>query len=935
MSAPFGKRPSFSRRAASIWAKSRRDDETSWLPLTQHLMDTAAVADQLWTNWLPEAVRRTIVEAVGGCEVSARILVRWLAALHDLGKASPAFATQVDHLADLARDEGLELALHQDRAMARHETVSSIALRAWLTANYQHAGSRSLRKAKTLADIIAGHHGRWADSDTSWKAETTEALIGGPPWAEVRNELIDAMTAFTGASPYIEGWLQRPLTVEIRMLLTGIIVVADWIASNDELFDYERPYESAAERADEALFALGLPAPWRPTPAPQVEVAVADRFPHLAQFEPRGIQRIAYECALAQTGPALMIIEASTGGGKTEAGLLAAEALSARTGAGGIFFGLPTMATTDAIFTRVTTWVNTLLGSHLSVSLAHGKSWLNEDFQELRRKLARSIAEDVTDEKSRTPAHAAEVAEANSWLAGRHKTLLANISVGTIDQALRMALKSKYVVMRHLALAGKTVIIDEVHAADDYMRQFLIALLKWLGRYGASVVLMSATLPLAQRQEYCAAYAAGLGISAPAVTDLAYPLVTTTAATGTTEHPVESTEPERVIAVSRIGDGLDELTAEVSRQLRGGGCIAVVRNTVRRAQEAATALQSALPDAEVVLIHSGFLASDRLKREAALRRKLGPDGSNRPEMLVVVGTQVLEQSLDVDFDLMFSDIAPIDLILQRIGRLHRHDRPHRPTALTQPRLILTGVTEVDDSGVPVFDRGVQIIYGLAPLLRTYLLLGLATNAPGELRLPTRYRELIEAAYGEIEPPNDAWSAAVQEADTDIAAQRLELRSRAKKYVLDVPDTDKFRPMSSFIANPGDAAEDEGGGVRDGDDGIEVLVVRRTADGLRIMPGDHQGADAVLPFEHATPDWRQSAALARTTLKLPGAMCKPWSIDPVIKDLERNGVPAWQENPMLRGQLVLVLDADLRATVAGHYLRYDADLGLIHRKGSPE
>ncbi|WP_404829303.1 CRISPR-associated helicase Cas3' [Epidermidibacterium keratini] len=896
-------------------------------------MDAAVVADQLWTSWLPNSIRAQLAESVGGSDESARVLVRWLAAGHDVGKASPAFAVQVDHLADHARDAGLKVTLHQDRAMARHETVSQIALRSWLEGHFDLPDRKSRRRAFTYADVASGHHGRWAGSDVIGKIETTTALIGDQAWADVRDELIDAVTSFTGAEPYIERWIERLLTVEARMLLTGIVIIADWIASNGDLFSYERPYAAAAERADQALIDLALPGPWRPQADAQIQPALARRFPHLDRLQPRDIQRVAFECARAQTGPALLIIEASTGGGKTEAGLLAAEALAVKTGSGGIFFGLPTMATTDAMFMRVHKWVETQAGTHLSISLVHSKSYLNEDLQDLRRRThSSSIAQDVTDETTGAKGES-QVAEANAWLSGRHKALLANMSVGTIDQVLRAALKSKYVVLRHLAIAGKTIIIDEVHAADAYMRQFLVALLKWLGRYGASVVLMSATLPMAQRQEFCAAYADGLGAPPPKVSNNAYPLVTATSTAGTTEHPVESSESERIIQVRQIRDEMDDLTNAIADRLTDGGCIAVVRNTVGRAQSAALAIQSALPEAEVILVHSRFLASERLRREAALRTRLGPGDDDRPRTLIVVGTQVLEQSLDVDFDLMFSDIAPIDLLIQRIGRLHRHQRSARPLKLAEPQLILTGITGIDAAGVPAFDRGIQAVYQLAPLLRSYLLLGLSVNADRDLRLPTENRSLIEAAYGDIDAPDNAWREALDAADSKWKKTLDELRDRARSFVLEPPKTEPDQPMYKFLGDPGDLSEERGWGVRDGDDGIEVLVVRRAPDGWHVMPGDHRSADETLPFEHETPSWHQASALARTTLKLPGAMCKPWSIDPVIRDLERNGLASWQESPLLRGQLVLVLDDDLTATVADHHLRYDADLGLIHSKGN--
>ncbi|MES6461701.1 CRISPR-associated helicase Cas3', partial [Cutibacterium acnes] len=202
---------------------------------------------------------------------------------------------------------------------------------------------------------------------------------------------------------------------------------------------------------------------------------------------------------------------------------------------------------------------------------------------------------------------------------------------------------------------------------------------------------MSATLPPAQRHELALAYAKGRhGRNAQVVltTTDEYPIVTTIS-DGVAQQGTSTSAPGRQVVVRSMGDSLDELINLIEDKMSDGGCIGIIRDTVARAQDTFDALDSRL-DCEVVLVHSRFLAPQRARREADLVRRLGRSGESRPDRLVVVGTQVLEQSLDVDFDLLISDIAPIDLLLQRIGRLHRHDR-QRPVPLREATCLVTGV----------------------------------------------------------------------------------------------------------------------------------------------------------------------------------------------------------------------------------------------------
>ncbi len=500
--------------------------------------------------------------------------------------------------------------------------------------------------------------------------------------------------------------------------------MADWIASNTTLFPLDPlrtaddpPYgpdrERTARRLQEGWALLDLPPGWSPRPLGDIRAAFVERFGR----EPRPVQVAAVEAVLMQARPGMVVVEAPMGEGKTEAALSAAEALAARSGADGCFVALPTRATSDAMFGRVLDWMRALPGMpvDISVMLAHGTASLNDKYRGLLQAgRVRGVGE-----------RGDEPGIAHQWLRGRKKGPLAQFVVGTVDQVLFAGLKSRHLMLRHLALAGKVVIIDEVHAYDVYMSSYLDRVLHWLGAYGTPVVLLSATLPAARRAELLAAYDSGRSVEPrPVAVEPGYPVVL---ASGVNPRPAPASGAPRAVAMEHLAeppdlDDLDALVALLRRRLSDGGCAVVIRNTVGRVQQTADRLVAEFGDDHVTVTHSRFLACDRARLDNGLLRRFGPPGpdTERPDLHVVVASQVVEQSLDVDFDLMITDIAPIDLVLQRMGRLHRHVRP-RPAAVKQPRCVLTGVEDWTATPVRAV-AGSRRVYSEHTLLRAVALL---------------------------------------------------------------------------------------------------------------------------------------------------------------------------------------------------------------------
>lgn len=935
----------------SVWAKTGRDRMdpavvTHWLPLHQHLGDAAAVAGRLVDLWVSPRVLAFLADAVGGDAADARRLVVWLAAVHDVGKASPAFAVQNVGLAAAMREHGLfadhRLQDDPDRSRVRHEMVGQRDVRVWLAdeLGFEYRGA-----AAQLACVVGGHHGVPPTSLDLARVEDRPDLAGSDEWIKARATALRWATGLVGGPAVLQRFASRKFGRPVQALLTAVVIMADWIASSD-LFELDPLYTAreiprcpnrtvTADRAARGWAGLALPPRWTPRPVIDPAAAFLERFGKRA----RPVQMAAVEAALAQERPGMVIVEAPMGEGKTEAALLAVEALAARSGADGCFVALPTRATSDAMFSRVLAWMRALPGVpvDVSVQLAHGTASLNDEYRGLMHSARVGGVGDACGQESGGRDGDREVGVAHQWLRGRKKGALAQFVIGTVDQVLVAALKSRHLVLRHLALAGKVVVIDEVHAYDVYMSQFLDRALHWLGAYGTPVVLLSATLPVGRRTELLRAYESGRSSAPAAVVESdAYPLVS---ATGAAPRAVSASgAPQRVVLEPLVEDpaleSLDELIAVLKARLAGGGCAVVVRNTVRRVQLTADRLVAEFGAEHVTVTHSRFLARDRARLDAGLLHRFGPTRTETSRPLhIVVASQVVEQSLDVDFDLMITDLAPIDLVLQRLGRLHRHSRS-RPAGLRQPVCLLTGVE--DWGGTPVRAvAGSRRVYGEHALLRAAALL----VDRDSVMLPTEIAPLVQAGYGEPTPGPVAWRGVMRAAEETDRRRRAERRAKAAEFLLDEVGGPTSTLEGWVRVGVGDADPDDPrrmGQVRDGAESVEVLVVQRDRDGGLLTP-DWLVKDAAvqIPLEQEIPGWL-ARTIAACALRLPVAMSQ---INPVgngvIRALERNHYASFDKAPMLNGQLVLVLDGDrtaeLRHGAAAFHLVYDLRRGLLHEQ----
>ncbi|MFJ6729795.1 type I-E CRISPR-associated protein Cse1/CasA [Streptomyces sp. NPDC091281] len=1008
--------------ARTVWAKHERAT-SKWLPLWRHMADSAAVAGMLWDHWLPRNVKELIAEPFPGGEGDGRRVCVWLAGTHDIGKATPAFACQVDELADVMSAAGLTMRTRKqfgdDRQMAPHGLAGQVLLAEWL----EERRGWTRRASAQFAVVAGGHHGVPPDHSQIHNLDAHPELLRTPGeaeavWRRVQGELLDAAADVFGVDGRLVHWRSVKLPQPVQVLLTAIVIVSDWIASNPDLFPYlpEEQPRGNAERVAAAWRGLRLPAPWAPTePVEEAAELFAGRFALPPGATVRPVQEQALALARGMEQPGMLIIEAPMGEGKTEAALAVAEVFAARSGAGGCYVALPTMATGNAMLPRLLDWLerlpaDTTITDRLppdvatadaqsespkpapplspaspqpasrtpappqrSVFLAHAKAALQEDYAALMRDSHRTIAAvdaygaderptnadpttRATPTTRTTPTAPADLV-AHQWLRGRKKGLLASFAVGTIDQLLMTGLKSRHLALRHLAMAGKVVVIDEVHAYDAYMNTYLDRVLSWLGSYRVPVVVLSATLPASRRRELAVAYAgSSRGANVLDGGSAGYPLLTavTPGAEPVTVSPAASGRRTDV-AVECLADGDDVLADRLAEELADGGCALVVRNTVDRVTDTAAALRARFGAEHVTVAHARFVDVDRARKDASLLARFGPpdrDGASphRPRAAhIVVASQVAEQSLDVDFDLLVTDLCPVDLLLQRMGRLHRHPRGDgqsgRPPRLRRPRCLVTGV-DWDTAPAPTPAKGSRTVYGPYPLLRSLAVLAPHLNmqgrtgklsgpgTPGRLvRLPEDISPLVQRAYGADDPCPQDWESAVGPARILHDTTRDKQRQAAEVFRLDEVRT-AGRPLIGWLgAGVGDADDSPAGRaqVRDSRESLEVVVVTRRPDGtLGTLPWLDQGRGGLdLPTD-AVPSPRAARAAAASAMRLPYHFSFPETADRAVAELEELYVHAWQEKEShwLAGELILALDEDGRARLAGWHLAYDPEEGLL-------
>ena len=853
-----------------------------WLPLWIHHIDTYNVIQYLLNEFVSDSITLS-------CALDRTILKKtalFLSLVHDIGKSTVGFqykiAFTVQERAQLLKNY-LDIPDRMDMTEIRNIP-------------HAYAGESILIYngcPESIAAVVGSHHGvpaELAEDLTCDRRDIVGYRIYFGDTEKNRSTLEGSWNCMIQDALVKSGFdsiKELPeINAQAQMLLSGLLITADWIASNTELFPLISVDDDGNEidfekRTLNALEHLNFTEQWNTE-----RTTYSDKdFEETFGFLPRAVQKCIIEIVQSAAAPGLFIIEAPMGCGKTEAALSCAEIIASKCKKNGLFFGMPTQATANGIFPRVINWAEKQSEEfYHSVQLQHGNSALNETFQ----KIQRGIPEEESD--SGVIVH--------SWFCDNKKACLADFVVATVDQLLMLALKRRHVMLLHLGLSEKVVIIDEVHAYDAYMNQYLERALQWLGAYHTPVILLSATLPSKRRMSLVRAYLNLKTSDEIFEKNIAYPLLTWTDDGKIMQKSLPYNADKKTIHISKCKN--EDMTDIVRGAVKSGGCIGIIMNTVSRAQSAAKLIKNEITD-NVLLYHAQYVMTARTSKEDLLLKRTGRNSNSEERQgFVVIGTQVLEQSLDIDFDLLITDICPVDFLLQRIGRLHRHTRK-RPDKLKTPVCyVLTDEYENDNSGS-------KSIYG------TWLLKETLERIPESVTLPDDISPLVQKVYDSFD---DSEEYKNYKNKKDISVRK------AGSFLLKKPTCRNIHGLLGRTVNDSQAEAS----VRDGTSSIEVLALKLYSDGA---VGFFDGT--MLSGEFSTEECEH---IAMQRLRLPSRFSGKWCVDKTITELEnkcKTYTSAWQKHYLLKDKLVLFFDENNETELAGYKLRYDFIYGLTYKK----
>ncbi len=778
-------------RLFRYWGKADQayPGEPKWHPLVYHCLDVAAVGFE-YLNY------ETIISDwfCSQMHCSRPAWAHWAAfwlSLHDLGKFSEAFQSQKPELFEVLQGRVPDPAKSYTE---RHDSLGQWLWRDYLadravedgwfggTTELQMPGLDAWMRA------VTGHHGQppkavpaYCAIDDYYSRRDNETALA----------FVDAMRGLllTQAAAEIPAALDATQFEHVSQALSwwfaGVAVLADWLGSNTDtdFFTYqsaEMPLEEywlhARQRAKKALQTSGVISQ-----KIAARKSFADFFDEITTPSP--LQQWAIDTEILE-GPQIYLLEDVTGAGKTEAALTIAYRLMERGAANSFFIALPTMATANAMYKRMATFYQQLFAGDTSLVLAHGSRQLVERFA--ASVLPSSHAEDDLEQVDETAS-----ARCTAWLADHNKrALLSQAGVGTIDQALLSVLHSKHQSLRLLGLFHKVLIVDEVHACDAYMQGVLEVLLEFHARAGGSVILLTATLSAHMKQALLTAYARGRDSACPSIQSVAYPLATAwqsscpdkldEAALGT------RAAVKRTVSID-YRHQQTEIVAMIDAALTSGQCVCWIRNTVADAMEAFELFARRLPRERLTLFHARFALGDRLAKEEDTLAAFGPESNtSKRASRLVIATQVIEQSLDVDFDLLVSDLAPIDRLIQRAGRLRRHNRDvtgnrlaaEKPDQRGMPLMVVFGPVWNAVPAANWFKNAFPKAAGVYPDHSQLWLTAKALQV-GCFSMPDDARALIESVFGEAsEIPQG-----LQRKNLTVLGQQMADASHAKMNAL--------------------------------------------------------------------------------------------------------------------------------------------------------
>ena len=683
-----------------FWAKTtpRQSIET-------HAIVSGHVAQVLFDFYFSEGVRLKLEHLLGFDKVLIRELLGYFVSLHDIGKIEFSFQSKSPSFVKEVPIKELEDCKEIFDRDVRHEKTSESCLK-----EIWRAKGEITELTRIMAKAIGAHH----PGKTGKNGFNKDSF-----WFELQKQLESNMRHH-----FLKNVFPKLDEVKIEdkgvvgTIFLAVLIVSDWISSSPTFEDSDDWIDGAGAEiriVSKAKFFLeksGLGPHHASWP---------NCFSKLWMQIPIDCQRpIQSEINSIFNGDSqkirLVLIEAPMGEGKTEAGIFAALQMSKQWKKDGFYMALPTAATSNQMIERV----RMLFKQHdldSRIRLLHSMSWLDNS----------EITYDFNDEIA-------------SWLAPIRRGLLGQYAVGTIDQVMLAATKVKYGVLRLLGLSNKVLIIDEIHSYDAYMSEIIKRLLEWCKSLEIPVVMLSATLTTEKKRELFSLYT-------DRITSKEYPLITTINEDGSiNEKKVSKTTHHMTanISILPILEDCEKIADSAVSCVQNGGCLCILVNTVKEAQRIYCALKKRW-DGDLMLFHAQFPAKRRKMLEEECVKRYGKDKTFRPSRSIIVATQVVEQSLDVDFDVMFSAVAPIDLLFQRLGRVHRHEHTERPIKLKEP--LFEVMVPVDENS-----------YGLSSFVYPECLLKSAVRilrGINKIRIPDDISRMVHDGYSaDMVPPNE-------------------------------------------------------------------------------------------------------------------------------------------------------------------------------------
>ena len=763
------------------WAKVNNNSiHSTFHSIIYHLLDSAACANEIIQR---EPILRKIIAPFLNEIYSDSIINKifsFFVAMHDLGKMSPGFQSSLglknSHLTPMQQWKshekywkGINRAFHE-KFNINHGFVSADSL-----IKYFYSKNQNLNKNSFLVHfaIAVGHH-----HDKNQKLSPEElfnkieyyyiqnSYNGDSSWQELREVLIESIWEIIFENELkIENFINQfsfqemELSPHYEVLFAGLACAADWIASNEKFFKYEFSVKNNLElinyyqeKRQQAKRILEGNIFWGNQNS---QYFVDQNFKNIFKFFPRSFQNDVLSIVTQNDSASLTILEAPMGMGKTEAALSFLMSPFAKKSRG-LYFALPTQATSNQMFERVNHVLNSFFqerGSTVQLQILHGnKKWnelnlellinseaspylssLNDDVEEVYDEEIQSYLFNGTNKGTL----------ASSWHETSRTGLLAEFGVGTIDQVLRsVLLNEKHYFVKLFGLAGKTIILDEIHAYDAYMDEMISRLLEWLGHNGCQVILMSATLPKNKRENFLSAFAQTNIETAkegfPRISSVAFQQpnsfhekISETKDLQSKKTPLKFIEiDDYSYLVSSILNDIE--TTNFDGQSR---VIGIVCNTVKTSQEVYKAFENyGIHKEFLILFNARFSMEIRQEKENDIKNTLGKSEFKkllnneehlRPKFKIIIATQVIEQSLDIDFDFMYSFLCPVDLLLQRMGRHFRRCRWELNTNMEfKPTHFGVIHEKCDENDLPTFNlcKGTKKVYFESLLLKTYKVL---------------------------------------------------------------------------------------------------------------------------------------------------------------------------------------------------------------------